>query len=402
MMFSTCVLACLFALLVAVVATTGNQVSDDAMREMKRVADIYARTMTWTPSELITTAGYPAELWYIRTPQQYEIGVHRIPNPGHQPVLFVHGFVMNAGCFVANFPENDLAFMLYDAGFDVWLVNIRGTKYSYASFIYDPSEPEFWDFSFLEPGIDDVNAAIDFILSKTGYSKLPLVSHSEGGSTVYAMLSDQLQIQEKISFHLALAPSVYITYSTCPILELCDQIDLAYWFDRLNISHTPTPGPMLDLVIYELCTALPYLCDAVISILAGWDMSNINASRVDIYAQCVDATSTKNVLHLLQVRHSAQFAYFDYGDENMLHYNQTTPPLFPIEKVTVPTKLYYGGHDIMVSHQDVEELLIPSLNQDSFVEPPTFMPTWSHADFIWSMSGDEYRVMTNLVLKYGL
>ncbi|KAH3763174.1 lysosomal acid lipase/cholesteryl ester hydrolase [Pelomyxa schiedti] len=392
------------ALLLLLVGTTNGESAKNADKMMERLrhyARAYEQTTTWTPSELISDAGYDPELWYVRTPDQFQIGVHRIPNEGKQPVLFVHGFVMNAGCFVANMPENTLAFLMHDAGFDVWLINLRGTKSSFTNYVYDSHEPEFWNWSFLEPGLQDVSSTIDFILAKTGFPDLPIVSHSEGGATVYAMLADTPKLAEKISFHLALAPCLYLTYSTCPVLVLSDYIDFPYWFDYLNASHTPIPGPMIDWALYEMCTVLPILCETVVNWLAGWDMSNMNASRVDIYVQCVDATSVMNVDHLLQLRHTATFGYFDYGEEeNLVHYNQTVPPVFPIDTVMVPTKLYYGGEDVMVSQKDVEELLIPSLNSASFVEPPTFVPSWSHADFIWSIDGELYKEMVAIVKAF--
>ena len=40
---------------------------------------------------------------------------------------------------------------------------------------------------------------------------------------------------------------------------------------------------------------------------------------------------------------------FDYGSakKNMLHYNQSTPPLYDITAVNVTTSLYWGGKDLL-------------------------------------------------------
>jgi alpha-beta hydrolase superfamily lysophospholipase len=64
------------------------------------------------------------------------------------------------------------AFILANAGYDVWMGNNRGCAYSLMHKTLDPKkkedEPQYWDFSFEEMGIYDLPAEIDFILESTG------------------------------------------------------------------------------------------------------------------------------------------------------------------------------------------------------------------------------------------
>ena len=59
--------------------------------------------------------------------------------------------------------------MLADEGFDVWMNNSRGNKFSRQHKYLDPDvNPEFWQFSFQEMGTYDQPALFDFVLRKTG------------------------------------------------------------------------------------------------------------------------------------------------------------------------------------------------------------------------------------------
>jgi len=42
-----------------------------------------------------------------------------------------------------------VGFVLADAGFDVWLGNVRGNTYSRAHVKYSPSDAKFWEWRLL-------------------------------------------------------------------------------------------------------------------------------------------------------------------------------------------------------------------------------------------------------------
>lgn len=75
-----------------------------------------------------------------------------------------------------------VAFLLADAGYEVWLANTRGTEYSQKHIYYDPNiDMEYWEFSYHEVAIYDVPLFIDFILSETQTNKLFFLGYSVGG-----------------------------------------------------------------------------------------------------------------------------------------------------------------------------------------------------------------------------
>lgn len=95
-----------------------------------------------------------------------------------------HGLEGDASNWIINSPELAPAFNLAKAGYDVWLGNNRGNRYSLSHATLNSSDPAdevaYWSFDFEEMGLYDLPAEIDYILSITGQKQLSYVGHSEG------------------------------------------------------------------------------------------------------------------------------------------------------------------------------------------------------------------------------
>lgn len=79
-----------------------------------------------------------------------------------------HGLLDSAEGWIINDEPKAPAFMIANAGYDVWLGNIRGNKYGREHVKYNPdNDAEFWQFSFDEMAKYDVPAFFTYVANST-------------------------------------------------------------------------------------------------------------------------------------------------------------------------------------------------------------------------------------------
>jgi hypothetical protein len=67
-----------------------------------------------------------------------------------------------------NYADVTPALVVAAAGYDVWLGNSRGNKYSNKHAWLDPKSSDYWQFDWEEMGDYDIPANLEYIASVTG------------------------------------------------------------------------------------------------------------------------------------------------------------------------------------------------------------------------------------------
>lgn len=103
--------------------------------------------------------GYTAKPYYTTTTDGYILQAYRLSNNAKSytnasVVLIQHGILCTSADWIVQGPGAALAYIMADAGYDVWLANSRGTEPSLAHTSFSTSSSDFWNYSFHELGED--------------------------------------------------------------------------------------------------------------------------------------------------------------------------------------------------------------------------------------------------------
>ena len=166
-----------------------------------------------------------------------------------KPVVFMqHGLLASADSWIMNEDSLGPAFLLANQGYDVWLGNQRGTKYSRKHEWLNPDKCEdlsFWDFSFPEIGKIDAPAQIDYILKITGHEKISYVGHSQWSTQMfYGLATNEEYFKDRVNVFIALAPAVKITNAKATYIQMLAKFEhiITGLADNLKIKEVYGKG----------------------------------------------------------------------------------------------------------------------------------------------------------------
>ena len=131
------------------------------------------------------------ETGFLRTEDGWRIAVHRYRARGTAvrfPVLLCHGLGGNRYSFDLRGAPS-LASFLSRQGWDVWVVELRGSGMSDRPGLWYSDVPYSWDFD--DHLRADLPAVIEYVLKRSGASSVHWIGHSMGGMLAEAYLASQ-------------------------------------------------------------------------------------------------------------------------------------------------------------------------------------------------------------------
>ncbi|XP_014243472.1 lipase 3-like [Cimex lectularius] len=366
-------------------------------------------------ADMVLPHGYPLEEHEIETEDGYLLTVYRIPyglnnsaQGSRRPPLFLqHGILSNSACWVLSDPSKGLAFILADAGYDVWMGNSRGSTYSRKHRTLNPDidKAQFWNFSFHEMGYYDLPVVIDFIRERTKEDKVTYVGHSQGTTIYFVLASTRPEYNDRIKVMSALAPIAFLghTRGTVRLLTRFSFIltKIIQWWGIYELFRD---NFLLHFLVGEICRRRAFtrpICDNTLFLFAGFDSQQLNSSLIpEIADHSPGGASSKQFIHFGQLANNGEkFRMFDYGRDNRNHYGSDAPPEYPLGKVTSPVILQFSDNDWLAGIKDVEKLYGSLPNARKFEVP---YPYFNHLDFLWAINVREvlYDPLIKMLKEY--
>uniref|UniRef100_A0A663DVL8 Lipase n=1 Tax=Aquila chrysaetos chrysaetos TaxID=223781 RepID=A0A663DVL8_AQUCH len=349
--------------------------------------DLSHAVLPFPQGEIIHYHGYPYEEHEVVTDDGYYLTMQRIPHGKDNPrtmtpksvVLLQHGLVLEGSIWVTNLPNSSLGFILADAGYDVWIGNSRGNSWSRKHKEFEFHHQEYSAYSFHEMAIYDLPATINYILQKTGQEQLYYVAYSQGTTTGFIAFSSIPELDRKIKMFFALAPVTTNSNIKSPLVRL---FDLPEGLVKVRPHHMliwcEGEGGNGKVSSPETCN-----CSSLVTSF--------------IFLMVPSNAWIINTALLFQLYQTGEFKYYDYSSDNMLHYNQTTPPFYELENMKAPLAAWYGGKDWISVPEDVNITLSHITN----VAYKKYIPEFIHFDFLWGMQAYEqvYKEILELMEK---
>lgn len=353
-------------------------------------------------TELCELYGYYVEEHIVQTGDGYLLGLHRLgwrrgeedlrvnAGPGKgglkKKVIYMHhGLMMNSEVWVClTERERCLPFELVERGYDVWLGNNRGNKYSKKCVHTAPTSTAFWNFSMDQFAFHDIPDSIAYILSTTHQPSLSYIGFSQGTAQAFATLSIHPTLNEKVDVFIALAPAMSPKGLTSGIVDgfvkaSPDVLFLA--FGRRAILGSAT---MWQSILYQ--PIFVRLIDTSLKFLFGWTGANITPhQKLASYPHLYSFTSTKSVVHWFQIIRNGVFQMYDDEAPNPMTSNRSKyykVAKFPTKNIKTPIVLVYGGSDSLV---DIN-VMLKELPRHTIAKE---IPHYEHLDFLWASDVDQ-------------
>ncbi|KAI3992578.1 hypothetical protein MKX01_020870 [Papaver californicum] len=308
--------------------------------------------------------GYACEEHTVTTQDGYILSMQRIPvgksgetSGVRPPVLLQHGVLMDGITWLLNTPDQSLAYILADNGFDVWIANTRGTKFSRGHTSLSPDDSPYWDWAWDQLVQYELPATFQYVHDHTN-QKIHYVGHSLGTLVALASFSQQKLLNMLVSAAL-LSPIAYIGQMTSLLAQTAAKHSVAEaGYDEFD-PNSKAVGNLLK----DYCKKPSINCDDLMTTFT-----------VEVFLENErQPTATKNMIHLAQMVREGTIRMYDYGgdEENKKHYGQSTPPVYDMTSIPndLPLFLSYGGADALSDVNDVQLLLanLKDHSQDKLV-----------------------------------
>ncbi len=157
--------------------------------------------------------GYNFEEHKILTSDSYILTAWRISKniTKNRPIVLNHGLLDSSFSFILNEKNESLAYLLADEGYDVWVTNNRGNKYSKEhTEMNSRNDKNFWDFTWEDFAEKDLPANIEYVKKIAKSDKVIYIGHSQGTLQLFIQLCLNPDFKDNLAGFFGLGPVLHV------------------------------------------------------------------------------------------------------------------------------------------------------------------------------------------------
>ena len=363
---------------------------------------------------VVTEDGYKLKIFrvHLKPAAISQLPKHQQKNKGRK-VLVVHEFAGSSDSIFANGYKESYGFHLVDRGFDVWLINHRGNKYS----SYEQNDfqsDKFYDYSFQEMGVYDQPATYKYIFNKAngGSEKIIVFGYSQGTSAIMAGLLDEKSgsyLTEKTEKFLAIAPIVYANHSSTQLHFLANlYLNNGFYTPRVRLIgfYQSLPAVCRQKVADKVKIAQSIcfsnwitraLCNRIIpGVILNQESDSLLQNLHNISEYYPSGSNMRSVAHLGQLfivpKDKYVFQKFDFGhDRNIIEYGEELkgkPATWDVSKIKTDVVILNGTEDNLANTPDTMALYdhLPENHRKIY-----WMDGWNHLTWNFATNAHPFR-----------
>lgn len=348
--------------------------------------------------EAYTVDGYILKVFRVNLKASEKAKLKHTKNLDY-PVYIQHGLTGSADAWFYNDDEiSGVGWYFASRGYDVWLGNNRGNKYSLDNLDPNISDKNFFNFSYDDLGLYDVPAIYNKILEVTKKDKLIYVGLSQGTTQFFVAGLEETKreyIEEHTFKYIALGPIVYMHHNANELLTTAAKFNKEIWavVGLLPTQEIATSNCIIDKSHETAIRLEQFICDRFKSICEIFVPGEKINRKMDIQLDNIikfktyfpSGSSIKTFVHYgqsLNLKEDKVFQKFDYGERgNMLRYYQKTPPRYDVKSWKIDTVLISGMKDNLATVLDVTNLYE---TLDARKVKMHWIEEWDHQTFIFA------------------
>jgi hypothetical protein len=203
-------------------------------------------------------------------------------------------------------------------------------------------------------GLKDVPAMIEYITNKSGVDSLSYIGHSAGSAQLFAGMSENLELFQKINGFIALGPVTSLNNLGSSFLKTMAEYKLDSIFSLLNIYEIMPSPESVHKFTTILCEKIMVLCDGLMELLADSNFSDDDQERFLVFiGHFPSGTSLKTLKHFGNIIRNKDFVRFDGKRYNLDNVKN------------IPISLMVGNDDKLSTVEDSRILRNQLINNNS-------------------------------------